>query len=146
MRIVLTWGSSPSDLESHLVGPAPNGGRFHVFYSYKDYSWEGTRYAMLDVDDTSSYGPETISVYVSLEGTYTYCVQDFSNKGSGESTALSTSGAQVTLYVAGEERPTVFNVPNQPGTVWTVFSVTDGVVTPVNAMGFQPDPERVGSE
>ena len=50
-RVILTWGSSPSDLDSHLEGPG-----YHVFYSNKT-----GKNAELDVDDTTSYGPETVT-------------------------------------------------------------------------------------
>lgn len=36
LRIVLRWGATPSDLDSHLVGPGDDG-KFHTFYSSKTY-------------------------------------------------------------------------------------------------------------
>ncbi len=143
MRVVLTWGRYPEDLDSHLVGPAP-GGSFHIFYDNMNYWHDGRTYDNLDVDDTTSYGPETTSVYVPLAGTYTFLVHDYSNRESNYSTAMATSGAKVTLYIAGYDEPIVYYVPNQAGTVWTVFSVTDGVVTPINTMGYESNPGRVG--
>src|SRR5699024_5760152 len=36
MRIVLTWGETPRDLDSHLTGPKADGsGRFHIYYGSK---------------------------------------------------------------------------------------------------------------
>ena len=35
IRIVLTWGETPSDLDSHFTGPLPDGNRFHMYYPYK---------------------------------------------------------------------------------------------------------------
>lgn len=67
MRIVLTWGDYPSDLDSHLVGPSPYGS-FHVYYDDKNAYYDGVLYNNLDVDDTDSYGPETTSVYVEVNG------------------------------------------------------------------------------
>ena len=145
MRVVLTWGRYPEDLDSHLVGPRPDGDRFHVYYDQQNSYYGYTLYDNLDVDDTTSYGPETTSVYVGVSGTYTYYVHDYSNRGSSTSASMSTSGAQVKLYIYSLEEPIVFNVPNQAGTLWTVFTVTDGVVTPVNAMSFETHPSNVGS-
>ena len=36
LRIVLRWGATPSDLDSHLVGTGDDG-KFHTFYSSKTY-------------------------------------------------------------------------------------------------------------
>lgn len=61
-RIVLTWSSTPSDLDSHLSGPLSTGERFHVYYSDMSAFDNGETVATLDLDDTSSYGPETITL------------------------------------------------------------------------------------
>ena len=70
---------SKSDLDSHLVGPKKDGnGSFHIAYYDKTYSEGDTKYADLDLDDTSSYGPETTTVYNMNEtGTYSFYVHDF---------------------------------------------------------------------
>ena len=145
MRIVLTWGRYPEDLDSHLVGPAPDGGRFHVYYSNKEYYQNNTMYDDLDVDDTTSYGPETTSVYVGLDGTYTFYIHNFTDRGSSTSSTMSTSGAKVEVYLAGSDTVLTYNVPNQPGTLWKVFSVNNGIITPINTMSFEEDPAAVGS-
>lgn len=57
---------------------------------------------------------------------------------------MSVSGAQVKLYFAGQDEPLVFNVPNQPGTVWTVSTMENGRITPINEMSFEEEPYHVG--
>ena len=143
MRVILTWGSYPYDLDSHLVGPAING-TFHTFYYDQEYYYDGVLYDNLDVDDTDSYGPETTSVYVGLDGTYTFYVHNYSDCDETVSSTMATSGAQVKLYLAGQSTPIVYNVPNQPGTLWTVFSVENGVITPINEMSYHYNPDTVG--
>ncbi|HKL78941.1 MAG TPA: S8 family serine peptidase, partial [Mobilitalea sp.] len=69
VRMVLTWDEYPSDLDSHMVGPTPDGAGFHTYYQAQNYYVSQILYDNLDVDDTSSYGPETTSVYVGLDGT-----------------------------------------------------------------------------
>ncbi len=123
-------------LDSHLVGPTPYGSRFHIYYSDKNYYYNGRTYVNLDVDDTSSYGPETISVYVGVNGKYTYHVHDYSNGGSSYSTALANPGAQVKVYVGGTNEYYEFYVPNYAGTIWEVFSFKNGVLTPINYMTY----------
>jgi hypothetical protein len=133
-RIVLTWGTSPSDLDSHLTGPvAGSSTRFHTYFSNKGSS-TASPFAKLDVDDTSSFGPETVTIYQAATGVYRYSVYDYTNGGSTNSTALSNSGAQVKVY-AGSSPVQAFTVPvNQTGTLWTVFEISSGVVSPKNTM------------
>lgn len=136
LRIVLTWGSSPSDLDSHLVGPAADGnGYFHIYYSNKQYSYNSTKYADLDLDDTSSYGPETTTIYKKTEnGTYSFYVHDYSNRGYSSSTAMSASGAIVEVYVDGQFYAGYPVPTGKQGTYWHVFDYnpTENTITPVN--------------
>lgn len=141
MRIVLTWGASPSDLDSHLTGPiSGSSSRFHVYFANKS----ATR-VNLDVDDTESYGPETVTIGEFLPGIYRYSVHDFSNLRSFDSTALSNSGAQVKVF-QGSSLVTTFNVPTgQVGTLWTVFEM-DGAtrtITPKNTFSNQSSTSSV---
>ncbi len=135
IRIVLTWGSSPSDLDSHLIGRTPSDGTFNVYYSDKDYWYDGVEMANLDVDDTSSYGPETITILENIYGTYTYAVHNYSNRNLSSSTALSFSGAVVRVFV-GSVQIAEYNVPtDQVGTYWTVFEIAgNGRILPINTI------------
>ena len=124
-RIVLTWGSTPSDLDSHLYKKDSEGNvLFHTWYSSKNVYYSSTEYeANLDVDDTTGYGPETSTVYVpDDDAIYEFHVHDYSNGGSSTSKEMSNSGAQVRLY-SGDRLVSVFNVPtNTVGTLWHVFN------------------------
>lgn len=96
---MLTWGEYPSDLDSHLYYFDDDGGNFHTCYYNKDYREGETLVANLDLDDTTSYGPETSTVYqVAENGVYSFYVHDYTNKDSDSSTAMSNSGAQVKLF------------------------------------------------
>lgn len=144
-RIVLTWGATPSDLDSHLVGPRVSGGNFHVFYSNKSETVSGVRYADLDVDDTSSYGPETTTIYAQQEGVYRFFVHDYTNRNLSSSTAMSNSGASVKVY-RGEAHIATYNVPiNQGGTLWTVFELNGSELIPVNTMSYHTNAQTVGA-
>jgi hypothetical protein len=140
-RIVLTWGAVPWDLDSHVIGPTPDGNRFHVYYGTPSVAAE----ADLDVDDTSSYGPETITLHRMNPGMYRYCVHDYSNRDRNPSSVLANSGAVVKIYMqyGGEF---AFPVPNEGGTVWTVFEIdgSTGIVTPVNRMSYEENPIVIG--
>ena len=137
LRVVLTWGATPYDLDSHLFGPTVDGdGTFHVYYASQNY-WERELVANLDLDDVTSYGPETTTIYdMNEEGTYSFYVHDYTNRGSYSSNIMSNSGATIKVY-SGNTLCAVFYVPaNVGGTVWHVFDfdATTGVITPINNM------------
>lgn len=140
-RAVLQWGLNPRDLDSHLTGPTPSGGVFHVFYSHKIEN----EAAELDVDDTSSYGPETITIFQLIPGTYRYCVHDYTNRYANPSYGLAQSGANVKVFLNDNQELT-FNVPNEAGTVWTVFEIegATGRLIPINTMSHVSEPNNVG--
>ena len=82
VAIVLNWGAEPRDLDSHLVGPNNAGGRFHCYYG----SPTPVTFVRLDVDDTSGFGPETISIApvsagAFVAGTYNYYVHQYAGTG-----------------------------------------------------------------
>ncbi len=115
MRVVLNWGASPMDLDSHLVFP-----NNHVYFSKNNGD-----HADLDVDDTTSYGPETITITQKKEGQrYIYAVHNYSEKSNFNSSSLSKSAAKVFVYV-GQTLIRTYYVPNnQIGNMWAVFAVT----------------------
>lgn len=122
LRIVLTWNAEPADLDAHLFG---EGG--HVYY--KQHS---INHARMDLDDTQSFGPETITVDdVTALGDFTYAVHNFTDRAQFDSAAgLAGSGATVRVY-SGSTLLKTYTVPtNMLGTVWNVFSVSaDGTIT-----------------
>jgi thiol-disulfide isomerase/thioredoxin len=141
-RIILTWGVTPSDLDSHLTGPLPDDTRFHMYYIYAP-TWGGSspwpEYVKLDLDDVTSYGPETTTIYLQIPGVYRFSVHNYTNKMSSSSTVLSNSGAQVSVD-SGDIHIATFYVPaNQEGTLWTVFEMDGDTITPINAMSYESD-------
>ena len=127
MRIVLTWGERPFDLDSHLIYPDN-----HIYFQHKK-----GRDANLDVDDTDSFGPETITIDKKRLGeSYIYAVHDYSNGDKANSSALSASSAKVFVYV-GSSQVRAYSVPlNKVGNVWTVFRLNpNGDFEDINAVG-----------
>lgn len=117
MRIVLSWGKSPSDLDSHLSYP-----NNHICYYHK----EGTN-ANLDVDDTDSFGPETITIEKRAQNQkYIYAVHDYSDKNRMDNDNLSNiSNAKVYVYI-GNTLIKSYDVPKyKKGTVWVVFMIDE---------------------
>jgi hypothetical protein len=142
VRIVLTWGQDPADLDAHLTGPDPStGGRFHIYYSQPGSS-SSAPFASLDLDDTDGFGPETATIAQQFSGVYRFSVHDFTNSDVDPSSALAASGARVDLYIGGSLMRQFF-VPNQPGTLWTVFELNGSTITPINTMSYETDPSLI---
>ncbi len=114
IRIVLEWGALPYDLDSHLVGP----NSLHVFYGDKNYT-DSEMFVELDIDDTNSYGPETITLNNLQEGIYSFYVYNYSGTPS-----ITKSNANVKVYFANKTEPAyIFSVPNVGnGLQWNVFT------------------------
>jgi hypothetical protein len=142
--IVLTMDSGSLDLDSHLTGPNPEGGRFHVFHANKSVTHSGTAQVKLDVD-LEGKCCETITICKQYNGVYRYAVHDFSSKAVSSAEGLSQSNAQVRVYKRGD-MVALYNVPvNIEGTVWNVFEMEGDEITPVNKMSCEIDPEKVGA-
>jgi len=142
-RIVLTWGEIPRDLDSHLVGPARSpenpGACFHVCYYNKSYWCKNQadnsfdKVASLDIDDTTSYGPETVTIVEARsDEVYFYSVHDYTNGGDSTSTEMSASGANVKVY-KGATLVKEYHVPlNRTGYVWNVFKIVNNEIVTIN--------------
>jgi hypothetical protein len=129
IRVVLDWGPQPYDLDLHLE----KIGAYHI--SYQNMRTFGAENATLDRDDTRSYGPETITLgRIDRNAAYHLFVRDYSNGRAAASTALSQSGATIRVYSQNRLINT-FQVPAGRGTVWSVFRLERGNVTPVNTLG-----------
>lgn len=116
MRIVLTWGAQPRDVDSYLEVP----GGCIVFYGRKQCTG-----ATLDKDTVNGWGAETVTIQNRQPGTYKYVVKNY----SGE-VGFSLRGAKVTLYTGDGMPPREF-VCGQDGVLtgarttenWTVFTM-----------------------
>ena len=119
--VTLTWGENPSDLDSHVQGTRSDGGSFHVYYIQKNFDENGTTVCNLDYDDTTSYGPEHITLKPDTSQPYYYYVYRFAGSGT-----VGTSSAKVTVH-RGNVLVREFNVPvNQGGgDYWNVFAIVN---------------------
>jgi hypothetical protein len=127
VRIILDWGRSPKDLDAHFE----KNGSYHVSFRNMKTASDGT--CRLDRDDTSGFGPETITVEkIETEGKYTYWVHDYTNLTNDNSRHLSRSGATVKVYGNGTLQG-YYTVPSgQRGNVWKVFEIKNGQFETIN--------------
>ena len=129
-RMVLNWGATPPDLDSHLLTPDIEGSTHHIYYDNIG-SYTAVPYAKLDTDDIDGYGPETITISQLFTGTYTYYIRNF----TGGSEGLKNSGAVAQVYSGESCAATIIEVPTDTdGLYWYVCDI-DGVtgdITVVN--------------
>lgn len=136
-RVTLQWDANPRDLDSHLIGKLPDsGGDFHVYFGNRSAGYyDGSSVAVLDHDDTSGWGFETITFQMQPGDTFKYYVHWFGGYGT-----WTGSNAVVNLY-KGTNLIGTFSVPDidlhgdATGRYWHVFDLTDGL-DPV-----QPSPD-----
>lgn len=130
-RVVLRWGATPNDLDSHLEGYSSRGSSYHVYFADKrPPSANGE--ANLDVDDTTSFGPETTTFTIDPTRNYVFYVLDYTNRSSRSSKAMSNSGAYVEVFCGNEQLGTYHIPTNKTGIFWTVFRIRNGVFSLVN--------------
>ncbi|MBN1465360.1 VWA domain-containing protein [candidate division KSB1 bacterium] len=140
LRIVLNWGDVPRDLDSHLLVPGSAGGDpFQVYYSSKGKT-DDYPYAMLDIDDRSGFGPETITISQFVAGRYIFFVHNYSREQP-----ITVSNAVVQIY----SRTGLLHTVNVPlvgdGAYWHICDIdgATGQVTIKNTIG--GDQPRLGA-
>ena len=148
LGIRLTWGATPSDLDSHLF--VPNGAE--VYWASQG-SLLASPYADLDLDDITSFGPENITVVRRMKGTYQYFVHNYSDRiDTAIMNPMTNSPAKVELIRNGIT--TTYNPPPGEGTnrYWHVFNVTVDsescavTIVPVNQWLASPPSPIIGGE
>ncbi len=129
-RIVLSWGQSPLDLDAHLTGPTSNGSqnRFHLYYSNRN-----TGDCNLDVDDTQSFGPETVTITDIKQGQYRYSIHNYTDQSNMGGAGIQNSPAIVELYNSTGllQRLTAPSFSSGSGNTWRVFEIN--VASPGNS-------------
>lgn len=123
--MTLTWGENPSDLDTYFYGrpdvETEDNIPFQVAYFRREVSVNGQT-IFLDVDDTSSFGPEIVTVpSFPYEGIYTYGVDLFSGSGT-----IASSPARVEVNLGGDV--SVYGPPDgEPTRCWAVMRfIVDG--------------------
>jgi len=124
VKITLTWNQQPEDLDSHLT--VPGSPREHLYFANRP-----TSSANLDTDDTTGFGPEIVTVYELVDGTYRYSVHHYSGASD-----MSTEDATALIIIDGQGIWRETPPAGGQGTddVWLVwdFTVQDGRVQSVN--------------
>jgi HSP20 family molecular chaperone IbpA len=126
LRVVLTWGEKPDDLDSHVYF-----GRnmdTHVWHQHRsDTAAEtGGLHVSLDRDATGGKGPEAVTITnigkCTKKGN---CLLKFVVENSARNTGpLSNSAGVITIY-KGTKLDSTFEIPKEAGYQrwWTVFTM-----------------------
>jgi PKD repeat protein len=136
MRMVLSWGEFPEDLDAHLLTPEIEGQKYEVFFDEMG-SASSAPYALLDNDDTDGFGPETVTIYQKFSGTYKYFIFNYN-----ENASITVSNAVVKIY---DDSGLLYNI-NVPasgdGYYWYVCDINgaNGNVTIRNQILDNPPP------
>ncbi len=137
MRVVLSWGAKPRDLDSHLQYSATNSGS-RIVWNRKAPLGAGN--GELDYDITTGYGPETISLKGSIwsQDVRYYSIYNWSGEAN-----MGISGATIRVFKGsiGEVRNYAIS-PNHSNRWWKIFcigadkNITDVGTSNCNASGF----------
>ncbi|MFC2137859.1 MXAN_6640 family putative metalloprotease [Bacteroidota bacterium] len=129
IRLVLTWGAVPSDVDSYLETPEIEGTQYTIYYSSKGDT-NSAPYAILDLDDQNGYGPETITIQELHDGTYGYYVYNF----SGSDSLAKPGEIQVNIYDNSGLIQTIVPPSSGSGGYWHVCNIdgATGDITVIN--------------
>jgi hypothetical protein len=150
VRIVLRWGEEPRDLDSHLWLPLESP--CHIFWFDKG-AVNAFPFAELDIDDVTSFGPETITIADLQAGTYLYAVHLYAGAGT-----IGTSEAVVQVFKGAtllrtyepptdgpwDEQDPLSNPYNDRRIWWKVFELTSDetnvAIADINVSSTDPAP------
>jgi hypothetical protein len=137
IRIVLNWGEHPVDLDAHLTGPEPGvaaesiheADRFHIYW---DSQTAADGVAVLDIDDVTSFGPETVTIKPPTgaaqlrPGVYRYTVYQYEGLGTlldGASVDLYIGNSPVRQFRPQDSSGAETLLADTEGNIWTVFEL-----------------------
>ncbi|PTC04172.1 polymer-forming cytoskeletal family protein [Vibrio mediterranei] len=131
MRVVVTWGDEPRDLDNHLWLYDQDSGQEldHIYYQDMSYNQGGGDRVTQDVDDVNGNGPETITIPKYEDMNMHYSVHNYSGRSWDVD---GVEDVQVQIFV-GDTLIQSFtpDLPDNPqGDHWHVFDIVDGVIVP----------------
>lgn len=130
VRMVLSWGSEPKDLDIHVTGLTANNQKFHVYWDQPEYKQNNNLLASLDSPDArEGLGPEVLTIHEPTKGKYKISVYNYSYRLHNNSSSLTHSEAKVDVYVGNQLTSTYYVPQQQQGKIWDVIQLENGKVT-----------------
>ncbi|MEZ8345884.1 tandem-95 repeat protein [Vibrio splendidus] len=136
MRIVVTWGDSPRDMDNHLwLYDTENGSELdHIYYRDMSHDLGEGNVVQQDVDDTNGGGPETITIPNYQDADMHYSVHNYTSRSWDVD---GVEDVQVQVFV-GDTLVETFSPDlsdNPSGDHWHVFDIVNGVIVPSQDVG-----------
>jgi len=130
MRLVMSWGRLPKDLDLHVLKINRHSGAMCETY-YKTINKEGCSGLSLDVDNTKggNNGAETITFDEPGDSLYLMYVYDYPNDFPNDTTRLVQSEARIDLYSNNGQAPIKMEVPTKDTNTrsrWWIIGHMDG--------------------
>ncbi|MCW4444331.1 tandem-95 repeat protein [Vibrio splendidus] len=140
MRIVVTWGDSPRDMDNHLwLYDTENGNELdHIYYRDMSHDLGEGNVVQQDVDDTNGGGPETITIPNYQDADMHYSVHNYTSRSWDVD---GVEDVQVQVFVGDTLvetfSPDLSDNPsdNPSGDHWHVFDIVNGVIVPSQDVG-----------
>lgn len=124
IRIVLNWcdpkAGAAEDVDAYLSYP---GGADPIYFNSPN--GDGVK---LDIDILKWRGPETVTISTVKTGTYSYYVNNYSNRD--DSAALGRSEVKVAVY-KGSQQLKLYTVPAGAGISYEVFRIVNGSIVDI---------------
>ncbi|TKF76781.1 tandem-95 repeat protein, partial [Vibrio kanaloae] len=138
MRIVVTWGESPQDMDNHLwLYDTETGNELdHIYYRDMSHDLGEGNVVQQDVDDTNGNGPETITIPNYQDADMHYSVHNYTNRSWDVD---GVEDVQVQVFV-GDTLVETFSPDlsdNPSGDHWHVFDIVNGIIVPSQDVGTQ---------
>jgi hypothetical protein len=126
LRVILTWSDKPRDVDLSAEGmylTTP----LEIYYAHKSHQDDdGKDVAKLDIDKTTGYGPETLSIY-SYNYEFVCKIKNFSKDGD-----MGKAPVQIKVYHI-DGRSWTFNIQDKGNPMcWCPFKFVGGDVIILN--------------
>jgi TolB protein len=135
VKVVMSWNTNGTDVDLHLT--SSNAGDSECYYNNKNPNWGDPNSTLddpvLDIDNTSGYGPETIIVPQPKPGQYTVRVVYYSDHDSENAIP---SFVTVKTYENGVYKGTYNRTLSDTGDTWEsiyTFNIPASQAQPVSA-------------
>jgi hypothetical protein len=134
IAVVLTWGSIPQDLDSYLYVPTGVSTTVEIKHNNTG-NISSAPFAKLDVDDTSSNGPETVTINyesgsTNYARTYRYFVRNYDKVDNDTTADFKYSDGFVRVYKDGVLSKEFTASKTSELQYWHVFDMaSDGTIT-----------------
>ncbi|WP_446697402.1 tandem-95 repeat protein [Vibrio artabrorum] len=138
MRIVVTWGENPRDMDNHLwLYDTENGNELdHINYRDMSHDLGEGNVVQQDVDDTNGGGPETITIPNYQDADMHYSVHNYTDRSWD---VEGVEDVRVQVFV-GDTLVETFSPDlsdNPSGDHWHVFDLVNGIIVPSQDVGTQ---------